>query len=295
MNLLELRNQVLLMESQFSTRTRADMQTWIDSAINTSLLELASRHKWSWLLTELSISVAASTSRVSMPKDISKIGWLYNSDSKKLGMAKFDDLKWAATEIDASGQQKYGQGVTRYADFYNTGSVTVTNGSATVTGSGTSWDSTMVGRIFEVSQSGSGSYNPHPQTPLIASVESATSLTLADSWRETTAAAGSLYKIDPSGTRELLFVPTLTTAETLTLYYFRKPRKLRNDSDSPVEIPEEFHPYLYWDVRAKILHGTEERETLRQEAAQRAAELLSLMKQHDSDRTLNSVKARVFE
>lgn len=57
---------------------------------------------------------------------------------------------------------------------YNTGTATVTNGSQTVTGIGTNWDATMVGRQFRVG------YN----TPIytITDVNSATSLTLELPW-----------------------------------------------------------------------------------------------------------------
>lgn len=57
-------------------------------------------------------------------------------------------------------------------DDYTTGTVTVTNGGQTVTGSGTSWTQNMVGRAFEVTDGSDGNWYR------IASVETATSLTL---------------------------------------------------------------------------------------------------------------------
>lgn len=70
--------------------------------------------------------------------------------------------------------------------FTTAGTVSVTNGSATVTGSGTSWTSTMVGALFQVD----GDANVYT----IASVASATSLTLTANYSGATA-SGAGYRI----------------------------------------------------------------------------------------------------
>lgn len=69
---------------------------------------------------------------------------------------------------------------------YETGTATVTNGSATVTGSGTSWTSAMVGRRFGLSAAG-----PWYR---ISAVGSSTSLTLDRVYNETTT-SGTNYSI----------------------------------------------------------------------------------------------------
>lgn len=69
---------------------------------------------------------------------------------------------------------------------YSTGTVSTTQGSAIVTGVGTGWTSAFVGSAFLVGN----------QPPLrIASVQSATQLTLEDVWPNTSLAAGSSYSI----------------------------------------------------------------------------------------------------
>jgi len=68
---------------------------------------------------------------------------------------------------------------------YNAGTASVTNSSATVTGAGTTWASTMVGGEFYIeSQEYSGT---------IKSVESTTSLTLHSTWGGATASGESYY------------------------------------------------------------------------------------------------------
>ena len=78
-----------------------------------------------------------------------------------------------------SWRRKYGQFI--FPDVYDTGTVTVTINSTIVTGSGTSWDNSMIGRQFRIGNS----------TPIytILSVESTTQLTLAMAWGAATASA----------------------------------------------------------------------------------------------------------
>lgn len=76
-------------------------------------------------------------------------------------------------------------------DYYNTGTVSVTNGSTTVTGSGTAFESNMEGMSFRV--------NDFSKLYVIKSVVSSTSLTLRDAYEGTTS-SGKSYAISPVGT-----------------------------------------------------------------------------------------------
>jgi hypothetical protein len=69
---------------------------------------------------------------------------------------------------------------------YQTGTAAVTNGSATVTGTGTTWTSAMVGGVFKI-EGVAADYT-------VLSVESTTSLTLSATYTGTTA-AGASYQI----------------------------------------------------------------------------------------------------
>lgn len=68
---------------------------------------------------------------------------------------------------------------------YTTGTITVTNNSATVTGAGTTWSPQMVGRYFQVTDSAG---NTDGQFYKVASVVSATQLTLEQTYQGTTGA-----------------------------------------------------------------------------------------------------------
>jgi hypothetical protein len=89
-------------------------------------------------------------------------------------------------------------GTIRTWSGYTTGTVTVTNGSTTVTGAGTSWTTAMVGRKFHV-ESGQTGVSGGGVEYTIASVASATSLTLTAAWTGSTS-AGVSYGISDYGT-----------------------------------------------------------------------------------------------
>lgn len=78
---------------------------------------------------------------------------------------------------------------------YTTGTVGVTNASQTVTGSGTTWTTAMIGRWFvmnDPAQQGQGYWYR------ISAVPSTTSLTLESAYVNTTVASGATYKIGES-------------------------------------------------------------------------------------------------
>lgn len=86
-------------------------------------------------------------------------------------------------------------GITR-EDWYNTGTVTLTANSASVTGSGTAWTTDLEGRTFRV--------NEFSKNYTIKSVNSATTLTLTEAY-EGDAGAGKSYAIAPKGSMVLTF------------------------------------------------------------------------------------------
>lgn len=81
-------------------------------------------------------------------------------------------------------------------DWYNTGTVSVTNGSTSITGAGTNWTSEMEGMTFRV--------NEFAKNYTVKSVNSTTSITLKESYDGATGVA-KLYKINPVGTQILTF------------------------------------------------------------------------------------------
>lgn len=123
----------------------------------------------------------------------------------------------ATAEVNADDLVLYGwQGST-----YTTGTITtITNGSNQVVGSGTSWTTALAGGNFKL--------DAQPTVgATVLSVESATSLTLAENWSGTTAGSGASYTITggSSGTQRArllvgqngvyIFNPNRTSADPL--------------------------------------------------------------------------------
>lgn len=95
----------------------------------------------------------------------------------------FDDILSRQTDW------KWSRGVKQLSVVapYNTGTVSVTKGSKTVTGSGTSWPAGWLHRIFWTTGSGAN-YR-------VASVDSATQLTLENEWAEDSAVDQTYYLV----------------------------------------------------------------------------------------------------
>jgi len=117
--------------------------------------------------------------------------------------------------------------------YYSTGSVTVADGSATVTGSGTAWDSTMTGRMIRFKDA-----TPR-RTYRILTVGGATSITLDTPYRGIGGDAVE-YEIDPAGIPLVRLYPRPDDAYHVYYYRKRAPRELFDDDEVVSEWPEEF-------------------------------------------------------
>lgn len=76
---------------------------------------------------------------------------------------------------------------------YSTGTVTVTNASTTVTGSGTSWTSAMAGRWLKITPTSTADASGDGMWYQISSVASTTSLTLVQPYGGATVSSGTTY------------------------------------------------------------------------------------------------------
>jgi len=118
--------------------------------------------------------------------------------------------------------------------YYTTGTVTLTEGSATVTGSGTTFDSTMVGRHFRV--------KGEMRLYLIRSQDSTTQLTLDENFRGQNGDTIS-YEIDPPGKPLVRIWPRPSAARNIYIVRQRVPRELFDD-DEAADFPDEFGDLL---------------------------------------------------
>ena len=117
------------------------------------------------------------------------------------------------------------------ADYYNTGTVTITSGSAIVSGSGTTFTSAMKGMVFRF-EGDSAEY-------LIDAFNSVTSLTLSKTYGGSTS-SGS-YAINPIGTMPVINIyPASKELIQIQYHYKKRPMTLVNDNDVP-ELPPNWH------------------------------------------------------
>lgn len=140
----------------------------------------------------------------------------------------FDDINGIEDRIDLDFKPTK-------ADYHTTGTVTVTNDSATVEGaSSPAWDTNLIvpGMLFRL-QSDDDWY-------IIQSVTDADTLVL-DRVYEGTTSAGESYVIDPRGLRQFRVLDYPNTDQYGIFEYHRKAVKLVGDNQVPDIIPEEFH------------------------------------------------------
>jgi len=121
--------------------------------------------------------------------------------------------------------------------YYSTGTVSCDMGGTTVTGAGTAWDSTMVGRLIRLKD------DMPRRMYRISAVGSGTSLTIETPYRGLGGAQYE-YEIDPPGIPLVKLYPRPDDA--YHIYYWRKraPRELFEDDEAVPDWPEEFADVL---------------------------------------------------
>ncbi|MDI6788028.1 MAG: hypothetical protein QME51_06630 [Planctomycetota bacterium] len=133
------------------------------------------------------------------------------------------------------------------SDYYNTGTVTATSGSTTISGSGTTFTAAMVGMVFRVSGD-DAEY-------LVSTFTSTTSIAINKNYGGSTA-SGSSYAINPVGTQPVIEIyPGAKELFQIQYHYKKRPMDLVNNADVP-EIPPNWHWVL---VLGGYYHITPER------------------------------------
>lgn len=140
---------------------------------------------------------------------------------------------------------EYVKKVTPMSD-YATGSAAVTNASTTITGTDTTWTSSMVGQYFRVDSNGIGNSSIWYK---ISAFVSTTELTLAANFEQAT--------------------------ETLLDYHI---------SSSPVSFPSEFHEFILYEALGLVV-GEQTDPALENAQMQKAAIMADLKKNYKSRRT----------
>jgi len=124
---------------------------------------------------------------------------------------------------------------------YSTGTATVTNGSVTITGSGTSWTSDMVGRKIRV-----GNGQPYYR---IKSIDSSTSMTLVTQFQGSTSSGNSytIYKDEYRLASDVDTYNTVIQLQNATAMFSTPPDRFDKFFPSP---------YSYSSPTLEIMEGT---------------------------------------
>ena len=135
---------------------------------------------------------------------------------------------------DAGDPEMFFDGGRTLRAYYDEGTATVVNGSASVTGVGTTWTSAMVGKMFRI--------KGDRQLYRVFAVGGVTAITLQDTYQGQGATTAA-YEIDPPGIPLVLLYPH--PSEAYTFYYtrVRAPTELRSD-DEVSEFPDEFQDVI---------------------------------------------------
>lgn len=129
---------------------------------------------------------------------------------------------------------------------YNTGTVTVTKGSPTVTGSGVTWPEWCVGRHLQ--------FNGEEALYKIKSRDSDTQVTLTRDYGGMWAGSGISYELDPPGAIQLEVMGPVEDQYALKIRYYCFPQMLVNDDD-PLEGPDPYQQGLLLLCQSDFIIG----------------------------------------
>jgi hypothetical protein len=114
----------------------------------------------------------------------------------------------------------------RTDSYYDTGTITTTNGSNAIVGLGTSWDNTMIGRYIQIDTYG--------KLYKITAVGSVISITIERNFGDVTATTKK-YKIDPPGLFQVRFHGAPSARKIIPYTYWPKAIRLMDNEDiSPI-------------------------------------------------------------
>ena len=135
---------------------------------------------------------------------------------------------------------------TSKTSLYSTGTVTMTEGSTTITGSGTAFLSARdKGRRFRVR--GMTKYGDFT----ISSVTNGTEVIADRAWRGPTK-SGLAYDIDPAGEPLVELYPRPSSNTSIGLWYYKTLPPLALDTESPQGLPLEYHDAWLYGTLARL-------------------------------------------
>lgn len=268
MNFRQIKDQILRNQGYLNTKPIGETDDSISLYVNGIYQGLAAKDDWSWWLGRITYTIAEGTEAISLPQDFSNVLTIRDSDNLSIQVKPTrEQLAYAAMD-ELCKNRTVAPDANYPFTVCSTGTVAVTNGSATVTLTGGTWPATAAGRSFVIADD--------PEQFIVASRDSDTQLTL-DHARIGATASGQSYYLDKAGTKRYRLSPAAAEADTWTLWYFFVPPPLVADSDEPL-IPAMFHRYLIEAPRELLLLNAEERAQLIQAGRMESENILSDMR-----------------
>jgi len=241
------------------------------SSVSTTSLEIAAKYP--------EATASAQTYKIVYPNyildpSISSIVNVY-IEGKELVLKNLDRMTLAKESVGTPTEACIGGGLE--ADFYTTGTVSMTNGSKTVTGSGTTFTADMEGMPFIV--------NEFPVPYVVQSVASSTSLTLREAYQGSTG-SGKSYKIAPKNSLIMQLRDTPDDYYFVEIDALIKAPKLIDGND--ISIIPNHAPLLHGSIWL-ALHDLEDKNPVRIQQA-RADFERTLKQLRDSHKAITDVR-----
>jgi len=154
-----------------------------------------------------------------LPIDFKTLEYI-GSENQYLNVLKEDDTRYYLDSIKTtSGIPDYYKFLIKNEAMYSTG--TCTANTTTITGTGTAWDSSLVGKYIQI-----GTYGKLYKI----TAASATSITINENYGGTITSTMN-YKIQPQGLMSIRFYYAPTTAHKIPFIYCQKSIPLYDDTD----------------------------------------------------------------
>ena len=219
-----------------NSNSSADVRDYlITNVASNTALTIADPYEGSSISTSTGYSIYAKLYRLPFDFDSLEIP-KESSGPLVMGIVSRSEFETIMPYANATGQSYWmiDAGVSMQA-LYSTGSVTMTDTSTTVTGSGTTFLAARdTGRRLRIpSRPDAGEFR-------ITTVNSATEVIIDREWPYPTK-SGVPYVIDPAGERLVEMYPRPNANTSVQMYYFCTLPPIIRDTDYPIGLPAAYH------------------------------------------------------
>ena len=239
---LDLQSEVTYRVGNTSVaKTNATDLARIKACINSSQQEICALRRWNFLTSATTFMTVASTALNALTWGLdtvweAEIEWTALHPQYMTALNLMDARGFQRAHANTTGQPScFFMDDLTTAAYYAVGTIALTAGSTTVTGTGTTFTAAMAGKYLR--RAGDSALYK------IQTFTNTTTLVLATAYGGTTGTTLS-YQIDPPGCLQMRLIPTPSTAgKTVRVYGKQKAPYLINDTDYTI-IPPHFSNVL---------------------------------------------------